>query len=117
MFERDRVDEFRKTMTDAASHAVHSVADALPTGTDVRRGADRLSRFVHENPIGAAIGSAALGFIFGIVLPATALETDRMRDVRRAARDAGAEAVEAGRQMMLETVWTTLGARRPNGRG
>jgi ElaB/YqjD/DUF883 family membrane-anchored ribosome-binding protein len=117
MFDRDRVDELKKTVTGAASHAAHRVADALPTGRDVRRGADSVGRFIHDNPIGAVIGSAALGFIFGILLPATALETDRMRDVRRAARDASAEAIEAGRQVMRETVWTTLGGRRPNGKG
>lgn len=116
MFDRDRIDEFKKNVTGAASQAAHTVADALPSGRDVRRSADQFGRFVHDNPIGAAIGSAAVGFLFGILLPATALEIDKMRDVRRAARDAGAEAIEAGRQVMRETVWMTLGARRPNGR-
>jgi len=45
------------------------------------------------------------------------LETDRIRDVKRAARDASAEAIEAGREMVRQTVWTTLGARRTNGQG
>lgn len=76
-----------------------------------------MSRFIRDNPIGAAIGAAVVGFLVGLLLPATAVETERIRDVKRAARDAGAEAMEAGREMVLQTVWTTLGARRPDGRG
>lgn len=81
----------------------------------VERMTDRAARFIRDNPIGAALGSAAVGFVVGILLPATVMETDRMRDVRRAARDASAEAIEAGREMVLQTVWATLGARRTNG--
>lgn len=117
MFDRDRIRELRRTMTGAATRAAHRVADAMPRGRDIRRGADSLGRFVNDNPVGAAIGAAAVGFLFGILLPATALESDRMRDVRRAARDAGAEAIDAGRQIVRESVWMALGARRPNGRG
>jgi len=106
-------DVVRKRVAGAAS----KVADAMPTGDDMKVGADRVARFIRDNPIGAAIGSAAFGFIVGILLPATALETDRIRDVKRAARDASAEAIEAGREMVRQTVWTALGARRTEGRG
>lgn len=116
MFERGRIDDLRRSVSDAASNAAHRVVDALPSRREVRRGADGAGRFIHENPIGAAIGAAAIGFLLAIVLPATAIEADRLRDVRRAARDAGAEAIEAGKQMIAETIWMTLGARRPNGR-
>lgn len=113
MHERRFTDVVREQVAGAAS----KVADAMPTGDDIKGGAHRASRLIRDNPIAVAIGAALIGFVVGLVLPATAMETERIRDVKRAARDAGAEAMEAGREMVLQTVWTTLGARRPDGRG
>lgn len=112
MHDRRFTDVVRDRVTGAASR----LADAIPTGEDLKGGASRASRFIRDNPIGTAIGAAIFGFVVGLILPATAMETERIRDVKRAARDASAEAIEAGREMVLQTVWTTLGARRTNGR-
>ena len=56
-------DVVRKRVAGAAS----KVADAMPTGDDMKVGADRVARFIRDNPIGSAMGSAALGFIVGIL--------------------------------------------------
>jgi ElaB/YqjD/DUF883 family membrane-anchored ribosome-binding protein len=106
-------DVVKERVTDAA----RNVARSMPTRRDLRRRSDRLGRWIHDYPISAAIGATVIGFMVGALLPATRLETDRIRDVKRAARDASAEAIEAGRELVLETVWTTLGSRRTNGPG
>ncbi|HYK54554.1 MAG TPA: hypothetical protein VEV38_13605 [Candidatus Eremiobacteraceae bacterium] len=108
---------FTDVVKDRVAGATRSVARAMPTKRDIRRRTDRLGRWIHDYPISAAIGATVIGFLVGAMLPATRVETDRIRDVRRAARDASAEAIEAGRELVLETVWTTLGSRRTNGPG
>lgn len=108
---------FTDVVKERVAGAARTVARAMPTRRDIRRRSDRLGRWIHDYPISAAIGATVIGFFVGVLLPATRLETDRIRDVKRAARDASAEAIEAGRELVLETMWTTLGSRRTNGPG
>lgn len=108
---------FSDVMKERVAGAARSVSRTMPTRRDLRRRTDRIGRWIHDYPISAAIGASMIGFMIGVLLPATRLETERIRDVKRAARDASAEAIEAGRELVLETVWTTLGSRRTNGPG
>ena len=102
----------------ALSGAASRVADAVPTADDLRAGADRAGAMIRDNPVGMAIGAVAAGFLMGLLLPRTSIESSRIRDVKRMAKDAGAQVVEAGKQMVRDTVNTTFGStRRSNDSG
>lgn len=99
---------------EAVSEAASAISDAMPDPEDIRTGADRLGRMVAENPIGMALGSVAVGFLVGLLLPRTSLESERIvplaQDVKRLARDAGAQAVSRGRQIVWDAAQAAVNA-------
>jgi ElaB/YqjD/DUF883 family membrane-anchored ribosome-binding protein len=106
---RSRLDAVKTIVSDTAA----KLSDAMPSTDDLRAGADRLADLVKDNPVGFALGSVAAGFLLGVLLPRTSIEADRMEDVKRMAKDAGSQVVEAGKQLVLDTVSSTLSGRRP----
>lgn len=104
----DGVDAVKSAVSDTAAR----IADAVPSADELRAGADRLDALIKDNPVGVAVGSVAVGFLMGLLLPRTAIESHRLNDVKQMAKDAGAQVVEAGKQMVLDTVSTTLGTRK-----
>ena len=76
---------------------------------DLRARAGEMGNLLRDNPVGLAVGSVAVGFLVGLLLPRTTLETDRMRDMKRKAVDAGKNAIEAGKRTLQETVRSAIG--------
>src|SRR5215472_11571354 len=74
---------FKDIMRDRVARAARTLARKMPTRKAFRRGSDRVGRFIRENPISAAVGATVIGFVLGILLPATEMEVDRLRDVKR----------------------------------
>ena len=81
---------------------------------DVRRVARRVSGTVQENPIAAALGAVAVGFLAGLAIPATRVESERLGrvadQVRDQARHAGRHALAQGKEVARETAQTALRA-------
>jgi hypothetical protein len=88
-------------------HAGGQVSEAAPDADDVKETASRAAGVAQENPLGLAVGAAALGFLAGMMLPGTRVEDERvgpMADrVKGQALEAGQEALEHGRQVARET--------------
>jgi len=65
---------------------------------------------VQENPLGLAVGAAAVGFLAGMLIPSTKIEDERigpMADqVKEQAKQTGHEALEHGKQVAQETAET-----------
>ncbi|HEX5224399.1 MAG TPA: hypothetical protein VFW29_04650 [Solirubrobacteraceae bacterium] len=102
----DKVDSLKSKLTGAGAH----LADAAPDANDVKDGAQQAVGIVQENPLGLAVGAAALGFLAGIMVPSTKIEDERLGpvadQVKQQARDTGQEALEHGRQIAQETAET-----------
>lgn len=102
----ERVDTLRSKITGAGS----DVASATPDTNDVRRGAQRAAGVAQENPLGLAIGAAAVGFLAGMLLPHTRIEDERLGpvadEVKEQARQTGQEALAHGKQIAQETAHT-----------
>jgi hypothetical protein len=83
------------------------VGDATPSGQEVKDGARRAVGVAQENPLGLALGSFAVGFLAGMVLPSTRIEDERLGPVAAQARDkaveTGQEAVERGKEVAQQT--------------
>jgi vacuolar-type H+-ATPase subunit H len=105
--------------SDRAGGVAARVGDATPSGEQVRRQARRAVGLAQENPLGLAIGAAAVGFLAGLVVPSTRVEDERLGpvadQVRQQARETGQEALERGRQVAQEAASSATDAAREHG--
>src|SRR5687768_15354446 len=58
-----------------------TVTDAVPDSQQVSQQARRAKGVAQENPVGLAIGSIAVGFIAGLLVPATRIEDEKLGQV------------------------------------
>ena len=91
---------------DAVSGTASRVSDATPSGGQVRQQARRAAGLAQENPLGLAIGAAALGFLAGLAAPTTRVEDERLGpvadQVKDKAKETGQEALQRGKQVAQE---------------
>jgi gas vesicle protein len=84
------------------------VTGSTPDTADVKQGARQAAGLAQENPLGLAIGAAAVGFVAGLAVPSTRVEDERigpMADqIKDKAKEAGQEAVERGGEVVQQTV-------------
>ena len=92
---------------DTAGSATSRVGDATPDREQVAQQARRAKGLAQENPLGLAIGSIAVGFIAGMLVPATRIEDEKLGEVSdrvvEQAKQTGQEALEHGKQVAQET--------------
>jgi ElaB/YqjD/DUF883 family membrane-anchored ribosome-binding protein len=95
------------TTADAGDTAAR-VRDATPSGDQVKRTARRAAGLAQENPLGLAIGAAAVGFLVGLVVPSTRVEDQRLGpvadQVKDTVKETGQEALERGKKVAQEAV-------------
>jgi Protein of unknown function (DUF3618) len=96
------------------------VSDVTPDGEQVKVRMSRMKRGVERNPIGLAIGGAALGFLAGLATPSTRVEDEKLGpmsdEMKSAASEAGREAVERGKQVVQEAGETAIDTAKERGR-
>ena len=104
----DYVDEKKRAVKD-------KVTGALPSGERVGRVKDTAER----NPLGLAVGAAAVGFVAGLALPSTRVENERMGEmsdrVVEAAKETAGDAVERGKQVAQDAAETAKESGREQG--
>jgi hypothetical protein len=96
------------------------VGDATPSTGDTKQAASRLKRTAERNPLGLAIGGAAVGFVAGLLVPSTRVEDEKLGPVsdemKSTAADAGREAVERGRVVAQEAGQSAVETAKERGR-
>ena len=97
----------KDSVSDTAGSATSRVGDATPDREQVKRQARQAKGLAQENPLGLAIGSIAVGFLAGMLVPATRVEDEKLGDlsdqVIDKAKQTGQEALEHGKQVAQET--------------
>ena len=97
----------KDSVSDTAGGATSRVGDATPDREQVKHQARRAKGVAQENPIGLAIGSIAVGFIAGMLVPATRAEDEKLGaisdQVVDKAKETGQEALQHGKQVAQET--------------
>ena len=95
--------------------AVPSREDLPSVGTpdvDVRGKARRAGGLAQENPLGLAIGSVALGFLGGLLIPSTRMENERIGpvadQVKEKVADTASEAMQHGKEVAQEVAQQTV---------
>ena len=113
----EKVENVKAKVSDTASRAKEAVAgttsrvgDATPSTGEVKQAGRRAAGIARENPLGLAIGAAALGFLAGLAVPSTRVEDERLGPVADQVKDkvkeTGQEAVERGKQVAQELAST-----------
>jgi len=100
-----------ESMADAMENMRHSTVSSVqhrtPTTDEVRQGARRAVGLAQENPLGLALGSVAVGFLAGMLVPSTRIEEERLGPIATEVKDkvteTGEEVLERGRQVAQET--------------
>jgi|SRR3954447_7517080 len=92
------------------------VGEATPDAEQVKEGAREVVGVAQENPIGLAIGGLAAGFLFGMLLPSSKVEDEKVGpvadQVKETAVETAEEAVDRGRQVAGQAVEEAKGVGR-----
>ena len=110
--ERFEVWEVRETRDRVAD----DIRDAGESVNVVQRAKDAIGNIRStENPMLMLLGGLAVGFIIGMILPISRFENERIGPVadelKSRAREAGAEAVRRGGEMIKESIQSTTETR------
>jgi gas vesicle protein len=97
----------KDAISDRVEGVKSKVTGATPDGGEMKEGARQAVGIAQENPLGLAIGAAAVGFVAGMVIPGTRMEDERigpMADqMKEKARETGQEAMERGKEVARQT--------------
>lgn len=102
----DRVQGVKAKVTGAGSQ----MSDSAPGPEDVKQAGRRAAGIAQENPLGLAIGAAAIGFVAGLLIPSSKVEDERLGpvadQVKDHAKQTGQEAIEHGKQVAQDAAQT-----------
>ena len=106
-------------VTSAVAGAKDSTSSAAPSDSDIRRQTRRAAGLAQENPIGLAVGAMAVGFLAGLVVPATRVEQERIGpiadEVKDIAVETGREVVDKAKEVAQEASQNAMGTARSRG--
>lgn len=107
---KERIGGTATEVKDRVGGTATAVNESTPNPADVKRAAKRGASIAQENPIGLAIGSIAVGFLAGMLIPSTRVENEKIGpmagQVRETATQTGQEALEHGKQVAQEVAST-----------
>jgi hypothetical protein len=111
----DKKQAVKDTLTGAKDAVTGTASKAVPSGQQV----GRLKNTAERNPLGLAIGAAAIGFVAGLLVPSTRIENERMGEISDrvvdAAKDTAGDAVERGKQVAQDVADTAKESGREQG--
>ena len=117
---KDWVGDKKDAIVSAVGGATSAVGEATPDGADVAQSAGRLKRLAERNPVGLAIGGAAVGFIAGLLAPSTRIEDERIGpmadEVKATAAEAGREVLDRGKDVVQEAGSIAIETAKERGR-
>jgi hypothetical protein len=119
----EKVDNVKSKVSDTASRAKEAVVgtasragDATPSTGEVRQKTRQVAGIAKENPLGLAIGAAAIGFLAGLAVPSTRVEDEKLGPVADQVKDkvkeTGQEALDRGRQVAQDVAGTAADTAR-----
>jgi gas vesicle protein len=83
--------------------AGRKASDVTPDAEQVKDQARRAAGVAQENPLGLAVGAAAVGFLAGMLVPSSRVEDEKLGPtadrVKEQAKETGQEALERGKQV------------------
>jgi ElaB/YqjD/DUF883 family membrane-anchored ribosome-binding protein len=104
----DKVAGKRDALTGKVKGLASQGSEQAPNVEDVKRHAGRAAGIVQDNPLGLALGAAAVGVLVGMLLPSTSIEDEKLGKVadkvKARAAETGQEALSRGQQVAQDVV-------------
>ncbi len=101
---------------DKVNRVMGRAGDATPSTGDVKQGAQQAVSVAQENPLGLAIGAAAIGFVAGMLVPSTSVENEKLGpmsdQLKDQVKETGQEALERGKQVAQDAAETAKDSGR-----
>ncbi len=115
----DKASGATDTVSGQASGVAGTISDRTPSAQDVKQGARRAVGIAQSNPLGLAIGSVAVGFLAGMLVPSTRFEDENIGpvadQVKDQVRETGQEALERGKQVAQEAAQSAQQTAKESG--
>ena len=112
----DKVDSVKEKITGTKD----SVSESTPSGRDVKHGARKAAGIAQSNPLGLALGSVAVGFVAGLLLPATKVEDEKLGpvadQVKEKVAETGQQALDHGKQVAQDVAQQAGETAKESGR-
>ena len=103
----------------AGDSVTSSVSDRTPDPAQVKQKARQAKSVAQENPLGLAIGSLAVGFLGGMLIPSTRVEDEKIGpiadDVKDKVKETGQEALEHGKQVAQDAAQSAQQTAKESG--
>ncbi len=116
---KDKLVGAKDSVSDTAGSATSRVGDATPDREQVKRQARQAKGLAQENPLGLAVGAAAVGFVAGMMIPSTRIEDEKigpMADqVKDQVKETGQEALDRGKQVAQDVAQTAQETAKESG--
>ena len=100
---KDKLQDKRESAKESIMGVKGKVVGTTPDSGEVKDKARQAKGIAQENPLGLAIGAVAVGFIAGMLIPATRVEDEKLGavadDVKEKVKETGQEALEHGKQV------------------
>ncbi|HST42664.1 MAG TPA: DUF3618 domain-containing protein [Conexibacter sp.] len=107
------------TVKERLGVATDKVGDATPDGQQVKQQARRAVGVAQENPLGLAVGAAAVGFLAGMLIPSSRVEDEKLGpmadQVKEQVKQTGQEALEHGKQVAQSAAETVKDEAQDHG--
>jgi gas vesicle protein len=107
---KEKVSGTVQSVKESITGAAGTVSDATPSTGDVKSAARRGAGIAQENPLGLAVGSIAIGFLAGMLIPSTNVENEKLGpmadQVKDQVKETGQEALDRGKQVAQEVAST-----------
>jgi len=104
---------------DKVNRVMGRANEATPSTGDVKQGAQQAVSVAQENPLGLAIGAAAVGFVAGMLVPSTRVENEKLGpmsdQLKDQVKETGQEALERGKQVAQEAAQSAQETAKESG--
>jgi DNA-binding ferritin-like protein len=116
---KEKVSEKVEAVKSKVGGAGSRVNEATPGPEDVKQGARQAVGLAQENPLGLALGSIAVGFLAGMLIPSTRVEDEKLGEVSdqvtEKVKETVQEAGERGKQVAQQAAESAKATAQESG--
>jgi gas vesicle protein len=116
---KDSVSDKVGSVKERLGMAGQRASDATPDAEEVKHQVRRAAGLAQENPLGLAVGAAAVGFLVGLAVPSSDVEHEKLGPVadrvKDQAKETGQEALDRGKEVAQSAAQTVSEEGRKHG--
>jgi gas vesicle protein len=116
---KDSVSDKVGSVKERLGMAGQRASDATPDAEEVKQQVRRAAGLAQENPLGLAVGAAAVGFLVGLAVPSSDVEHEKLGPVadrvKDQAKETGQEALDRGKEVAQSAAQTVSEEGRKHG--